>query len=91
MTEPLIEQSENPAEKAARLLDEMAARIRLNKDDVLGGAFVVIPPKDGGDPFTYLGLDSMQDAVLFYQLLNSRIKAVLEQIDAQQRQGVMRR
>jgi len=83
--------ADTPTEKAAKLLEEMAERIRRNAADPIGGCFVVIPPKDSGEPFSYLGLDSMQDPVLFYSLLSSRLKAILEGLDTQQRRGAFGR
>lgn len=91
MNESLITSTEPGAEMFAAMLEEMAARIRRNASDKLGGCFIIIPPKGGGEPFSYLGLDSMEDPTLFYQLLSSRVKATLEQIDAAQRQGALRR
>lgn len=85
MNQPLIAEKSDTFEAVAKTLEDMAARIRRNKDEPFGGCFVVIPPKDGGEPFFYLGLDSQEDPVLYYQLLSARIKALLEQLDAQRR------
>ena len=85
MNTPLIDEQKSIHEQAAESLDAVAALLRNNKDSPFGGCFVVVPPEGGGEKFWWVGLDSVQDPVLFFQLLSARIKALLEKLDQQQR------
>ena len=78
---------EQPDESEARaaLFDQMAAQIRLNKDAVFGGAFLMVPPE--GDPFSSLMLNQDQASIFWaaVQTLANMALATLEQ--ANRRQG----
>lgn len=93
MSEPLIQDQNRPMEAVAALFDAMAARIRLNKDNSFGGAFVIIPPDNGGEPIVTLILDDKQDPAQFYTLLKVKAEAQIVQIDqlARQQGGYGRR
>jgi len=71
---------------------KMADAIERNADN-FGGAFVVVPPKDAGDPIETLILDVRQDAAQFWILLKSKCEAEIAKADQQQRaqQGFARR
>ena len=81
MSEDLITQNDRSAETLAKIFDDMAARIRLNKDNPFGGAFVIIPPADGGDPFQTLILDAKQDPAQFFMLLKAKAENQITAID----------
>lgn len=79
--EPLIAKDDRSAEALAKLFDDMAARIRLNKDNAFGGAFVIIPPENGGDPIVTLILDGKQDPGQFYTLLKVKAETQIAVLD----------
>jgi hypothetical protein len=86
MSENLIAQPDRSPEAFAKLFDEMAAKIRLNKDNAFGGAFVIIPPpENGGEPIQTLILDSKQDAGQFFTLLKTKAEAQILALDHQAR------
>ena len=66
---------------------QMKERIEKNVTDSFGGAFVVVPPTDGGDPIETLILDSKQDAAQFWMLLKTKCDIALGELDAKQRQA----
>ena len=63
----------------------MADRMALNGDGNFGGAFVVVPPKEGGEPFETLILDSKQDAAQFWTLLKTKCDVALSELEQKQR------
>ena len=65
----------------------MADAIEKNADSAFGGAFVVVPPADGGDPLETLILDSKTDAAQFWQMLLTKCQMMIATLDAQQRQN----
>lgn len=76
----------DPADLYAQRFDAMAARIRHNGSDSFGGAVVVVPPVNAGEPFETLILDSKQDAGQFWSLLKVKCDMALAELDGQQRQ-----
>ena len=87
MDEQLIQGQAKDMMDLAERFRSMADKMDTNAGGAFGGAFVVIPPLGGGDPFETLVLDSEQDPVLFYQLLQSRITTILNKLDTTSRQG----
>jgi hypothetical protein len=83
------DQQPDPVEARAALFDQMAAQIRLNKDALFGGAFLMVPPD--GDPFSSLMLNQDQASIFWaaVQTLSTMALATLEQ--AQRQQGFGRR
>lgn len=81
MSEPLIQNQEKTVEVLAQLFVAMSDRMVLNKDGAFGGAFVIVPPKDGGDPIETLVLDSRQDPAMFWMLLKTKAEMQIAQID----------
>jgi hypothetical protein len=75
----------DPSEARARLFDEMAAQIRLNKDAKFGGAFLMIPP-DVGEPFSSLMLNQEEPSI-FWAAVKTLADVAMGQLDRQQRQG----
>lgn len=65
----------------------MATAIELNGADNFGGAFVVIPPSDGGDLLETLVLDSRQDPAMLWMLLKTKCDMELTKLDQAQRSG----
>ena len=65
----------------------MAERMSVNGNEAFGGAFVVVPPENGGDPIETLILDSKQDAAQFWMLLKTKCDIALGELDAKQRQA----
>lgn len=61
-------------EAVAKMFDEMAARIRLNKDSKFGGVILLVPPGGLGNPIVHLLL-SDQNPGYFW----SSTKAMIEQ------------
>jgi len=77
-------------DKAKTLADRfraMAAAIELNGADNFGGAFVVIPPTEGGDVLETLVLDSRQDPAMLWMLLKTKCDMELTKLDQAQRSG----
>ena len=71
--------------KAKELADRfraMATSIELNGVSTFGGAFVIIPPENGGDPLHTLVLDTKQDAAQFWILLKSKAETEIRNVDA---------
>lgn len=76
--------------KISDLFRRMADDIDRNVDAGFGGAFVVVPPSSGGEPFENLVIGS-QDPADFYILLKSKAEAQIRAIDVLARQGQIRR
>lgn len=64
---------------------KMAERIEHNADATFGGAVVIIPPLNGGDPIELLMLDSAGSAAQFWSTLKTRIQIVLDELEQKQR------
>lgn len=91
---PLVEVGKLEAETLAERFDVMAERIRLNKDDSFGGAFVIVPPLGGGEPIETLVLDREQDPAQFWAILKTKAEmhlAALDQLARSQQAGFGRR
>ena len=65
----------------------MADSIDRNAEGSFGGAFVVIPPPEAGDPLETLILDAKQDPAQFWMLLKTKCDLALAELDAKQRQN----
>ena len=63
----------------------MADAIELNGITTFGGAFVVIPPTEGGDALETLVLDSKQDPVMLWMLLKTKCETEITALDQKQR------
>lgn len=63
----------------------MADAIELNGAVNFGGAFVVIPPDEGGEVLETLILDSRQDASQFWIFLKTKSETEMNAVDAKQR------
>lgn len=69
-------------------LRRMAARIDHNAEtSTFGGAVVIIPPDQGGDPIEILILDSQGDSAQFWGTVTHRVKAAIDQLDEVRKQG----
>ena len=65
----------------------MADAIERNANASFGGAFVVVPPAEGGDVLETLILDSKTDPAQFWQMLLTKCQMMIATLDAQQRQS----
>ena len=63
----------------------MAQRIIHNAESVFGGAVVIVPPANGGEPIEMLVLDQAGDAAQFWGTINTRIAIVLDKLKDEQR------
>ena len=63
----------------------MADAIERNEGASFGGAFVIIPPQDGGDPIETLILDNKQDPAQFWSMLKTKADIMLAELDQAQR------
>jgi hypothetical protein len=73
---------------------KVAEEIDRNAASGFGGAFVVVPPKDCGNPLATVILDSRQDGTTFWVMLKAKCEAELQLLDQQQRSnqaGFLRR
>ena len=68
------------AEKRAEYFAEMAKQIELNKENAFGGAIVVVPADNAGDPIQLLSLDSSPDPATFWSMLQTKCAIQLEQL-----------
>ncbi|MDE2099019.1 MAG: hypothetical protein KGL39_17325 [Patescibacteria group bacterium] len=64
----------------------MATAIERNAEGSFGGAFVVVPPPEAGEPLETLILDTKQDPAQFWMLLKTKCDLELAALDAKQRQ-----
>ena len=64
----------------------MADAIERNAEGSFGGAFVVVPPPEAGDPLETLIIDTKQDPAQFWMLLKTKCDIELGALDAKQRQ-----
>jgi len=81
MNQPLIEIDRADVVILAARFRAMADRMELNGSEAFGGAFVVVPPKNGGEPIETLILDSQQQAAQFWVLLKTRCDLELARLD----------
>lgn len=65
----------------------MADAIELNGTATFGGAFVVIPPFEGGDLLETLILDNRQDASQFWIFLKTKSQTQMDDLDGKNRLG----
>ena len=63
----------------------MADAMELNPRGNFGGAFVVVPPPEAGEPVETLILDSKQDPAQFWNLLMTKCQIMLAELDTKQR------
>ena len=81
MSDEELSSNEKLAEQRAKLFEQMAARIRLNKDAKFGGAFLVVPPADG-EPFSIILLDQ-EEAPIFWGALKGLYEVAIAAIGRQ--------
>lgn len=77
---------QGPPEQA-KPFHAMAARIEHNANARFGGAFVIVPPAEGGEPLEVLVLDESQNAAQFWMVLNAKCKMALDEIAAKELQA----
>ena len=65
----------------------MAETIKRNAEGSFGGAFVIVPPAEGGAVVETLILDSKQDPAQFWNLLMTKCQINLAELDQKQRTG----
>lgn len=69
-------------------LRRMAARIDHNAEtSTFGGAVVIIPPDQGGEPVEILILDSQGDAAQFWSIVTHRVQTAITVLDKQMQTG----
>ena len=78
----LVETSKN---EAADRFTAMAAAIEHNASATFGGAVVIIPPINGGEPIELLILDLKADPAQFWSTIRTRIDIKLSELDQVQR------
>lgn len=78
---PLIEQGQFDAEAIAKMFTAMSDQIKLNNSGAFGGAFVIVPPANGGHPIEVLILDNRQDVVQFWTFLKTKATITLEELN----------
>lgn len=77
---------EQPKFDPAKHFAAMAERIKLNEGQTFGGAVVVVPPENGGEPIEILMLDNQADLTQFYATITSRVQRSVNEVDVKQRQ-----
>lgn len=78
----LVERQADGPEKAFRT---MADRIVHNTGADFGGAAVIIPPSNAGEPIELLILDLKADPAQFWSTIKTRIEIKLSELDQMQR------
>lgn len=63
----------------------MADKIDLNKAATFGGAVVIVPPNEGGDPIEILLLDNQADVIQFYATINARVTRNVNELETRNR------
>ena len=71
---------------AVERLKALADRINRNIDGSFGGAYVIIPPKEG-EIIDNLIIGSRQDEAQFWTMLLTACQTALAELDARQRNG----
>ena len=79
--------SDEAVKITAHWFRRMADDIERNASAGFGGAFVIVPPVQGGEPFAQLFVTFSQDPTDFWVLLSSKCKAAITAIDQANRQG----
>lgn len=74
------------AKEIAAAFRKMADDIERNIEAPFGGAFVVVPPEDGGDMLSTLILDNRQDATQFWIFLKTKSEFEVSVVDEKKRQ-----
>ena len=74
----------DPSEARAKLFDDMAQQIRMNKEAVFGGAFLMIPPD--GEPFSSLMLNQAEPSI-FWAAVKTLADVAMAALDRSQRAG----
>lgn len=69
----------------ADMFRKMADRIEANEGFGFGGAFVVAPPAEGGDPVTVLIVDESNQPAQFWAMLQTRCQLALAAIEEKAR------
>lgn len=70
------EPERDPTEERAKLFEDMAAQIRLNRDYKFGGAFLLVPPGDS-EPFSSLML-RQEEAPIFWSTIKTLVQVAEE-------------
>lgn len=76
---------EQPKNEAADRFRAMAADIDHNGASKFGGAVVIIPPANGGEPIELLMLDLKADPAQFWSTIKTRIDIKLSELDEARR------
>ena len=69
----------------AKPFSEMAAKIEHNAGADFGGAFVIVPPEGAGETVETLILDTRQDPVQFWSLLQAKAATVIAELEDKKR------
>lgn len=81
MTDLVEQKKDDPAAR----FRAMSERITHNANEVFGGAVVIIPPANAGDPIELLMLDLQADPAQFWATIKTRIEIRLSELDERQR------
>lgn len=76
---------EQPRFEAPERFRAMAHDIEHNGSAKFGGAVVIIPPPNGGEPIELLMLDLKADPAQFWSTIKTRIEIKLAELDQAQR------
>lgn len=79
----MTDKPNTPSDRLCR----MAEQINRNIDSTFGGAVVIIPPDQGGEPIEILILDSQGDPGQFWSIVTHRIQTAIVALDEQRKQG----
>lgn len=72
-------------EQAAERFLQMRERLIKNASETFGGAVVIVPPNNGGDPIELLMLDAQGSPAQFWSTVQSRIQLILETLKDKER------
>jgi len=75
------------AQSLAQRFDAMSERIKHNELAPFGGACVIVPPENGGEPIELLMLDASADPAQFWSTIATRLQIVLKNLEDSRRTG----
>jgi hypothetical protein len=81
----------DPVEVRAKLFEDIAAQIRLNRDAKFGGALLAVPPGIDGQPFSFITFNQ-DEAAIFWGVVETLAQVAKTSLEQAQRQpGFQRR
>lgn len=74
-------------EDKARFFEDMAARIRAQREGEFAGAVLIVPPGDDAEPMDFLGIETRPSAAHFWNATKARIDIAHAEFAERERNG----